>query len=691
MRCSSAHVNRRLLWLCTQTASPLFNSRPSLSMLPPSAVKPNLWNVLLSHILAPSSSISHAPIAVWSGADGEAYVLEEESSALLGAALGEGEPLKPAATYRKWWPRTEYELWLRPHRFLVLVVLLSFFLGAVSSLALYSIFPPAATSSTALSASKAEAVVGESAQPQAQWAIAGLGGGGASNDSDSAGTLAAALLASGELANANNNSSAITQPSTTSTGSSVAASACFSTSPMSSAEPALSASPSTGRGAFNFTVDSVLPPSRWPQLIDPSQPVHICSESSPAPANQSSDPFSTFSPSRFTSQLRGVVISMFTPGQSGDLNAYFALNDRLLLSPMSSHSDYVIFYTMFPSSSGEELHAQLLNSSTLACEELTVSANLTSRRPELSDLYSRLRHPSLAYPLYLPAVREFLSPLGTHIITVPVAVNLPAHVAADVGQLLRPDWMGCMGVRRSLDYALFSGAVFPTQLIFHPLLRGYDYFIKLDLDIQFVRPPPVSLFQAMEAQQCVWMHSQYNSGSEDCELEGSQAVDDWANRTHHTTAASAGHSWWGSLHYFYGNFIGGWLGWLRSAENEQLATFLYEDRTRPGYFSHRWGDQPTFAKMVGMWFNLSNEQVRGQPPAYSARWADFAVNGTATAAASELHQADARGATAVNASLTGATVSGGVTFDTSATATESRTVSAVCDFTFLRHVAFEHH
>ncbi len=366
------------------------------------------------------------------------------------------------------------------------------------------------------------------------------------------------------------------------------------------------AHPLPGAKVINFTVEAALPPSRWPASVDKE------SHQSSAAADAAADATAAFlagSPQRFQGAVRGAIVSLYTPNQHPQLMGRFDVNDQLFYSAMADHTDIIIFYTVYPETAGLLLHTDLV---ALRCRELTNVTGLSSLDPTDSDIYARLRHPAVAFPLEMSSIREFVSERGSHILTVPIAVNLPQHVANDIGKLARPDWMKCAGHKWSMGYVLFSGAVFSSKLLLHPILRGYDYFIKMDLDIRFLRPVPgPSLFHSMHEQTCVWMHSQYSSRKEDCGIDGPEAVEAWASE-HSTTPASAPYKWWKSLDYFYGNFVGGWLGWVRSLENRQLATYLYENERHPGYFQHRWGDQPPFAKMLGMWFPIADDAVHGK-------------------------------------------------------------------------------
>ena len=116
--------------------------------------------------------------------------------------------------------------------------------------------------------------------------------------------------------------------------------------------------------------------------------------------------------------------------------------------------------------------------------------------------------------------------------------------------------MRCADRVWNIDYELFSGAVFANQLLFHPIMSGYDYFVKVDLDVDWIWPlPSSSLFEMMQAQQCVWMHSQHRDTmrTADCRHE---AVELFASQ-HGTVPASRSQRWWGSLDYCWGNLIGG--------------------------------------------------------------------------------------------------------------------------------------
>ncbi|KAJ3176153.1 hypothetical protein HDU85_007592, partial [Gaertneriomyces sp. JEL0708] len=161
-----------------------------------------------------------------------------------------------------------------------------------------------------------------------------------------------------------------------------------------------------------------------------------------------------------------------------------------------------------------------------------------------------------------------------------------------------------------LSYALLSGAVFTSQILVHEILHGYDYFIKLDMDLRVTECIEPSLFEQMASQSCIYMHSKYRDRKEDCTRGASDAVRTWAASVGSVPASNSS-AWYDSLDYYWGNFMGGWLGWIHSAENKELLDFLFEDESTSGYFHYRWTDQPPVVKTIGMWYNLSDDEIRG--------------------------------------------------------------------------------
>ncbi len=114
----------------------------------------------------------------------------------------------------------------------------------------------------------------------------------------------------------------------------------------------------------------------------------------------------------------------------------------------------------------------------------------------------------------------------------------------------------------------------------------------------------MSFFSDAGSRGCVLGHALLIEEYEDCNAGAHTAAIAWsASRS--LIPHSAMHPWFRSdAGHFYGNLIVGWLGWLRSAEVRDFARFLYESCEHSGYFSHRWGDQPVWPKLLGMFFDV---------------------------------------------------------------------------------------
>lgn len=205
---------------------------------------------------------------------------------------------------------------------------------------------------------------------------------------------------------------------------------------------------------------------------------------------------------------------------------------------------------------------------------------------------------------------EFVTPLNLRVLLYPIAINLPVWLQRDPQSLERLDWLGCEGGRPGLDYVLYSGAIFIEQILTHPILQAYDYYLKMDLDVHFLQTIPISPFYYMQQQGCILLHSNYKPQHESCLTDSNRAVESWCNKTGYCVASQS-HAWWSSGGYYFGNFMGGWLGWLTSIENRSLMNYLYENSEYPGYFQHRWADQAPMIMMLGMWYNLTDQQING--------------------------------------------------------------------------------
>ena len=320
----------------------------------------------------------------------------------------------------------------------------------------------------------------------------------------------------------------------------------------------------------------------------------------------------TFTPSSFHSSRRpplsspkGAVVSLYTGyGYGGDqwFRQQWPDNERNFFAPFASHVHWVVFYLRWPTihNAYDAFHTSI--------NRREAPLNWTLLAPA-DRVILPLDDPS--YPL-TDRGEEYLTPLGARVLLMPLILNLPQWIADDPGLLDRPGWRTCTGRAWDMDYIMYSGAAYVWHVLQHPLLRRYDYVLKSDLDNRWVLQPPESPFEHMARKGCVWMHSN-KGGPEDCGVDAFEAVNAWA-ADRHVVPQSDGQPFMHveSFGNFAGNFIGGWMGWLGSEENLDLARFLYEDRRYPGYFQRRWTDQPAWSIMLGTFHKLTVDEFLGK-------------------------------------------------------------------------------
>lgn len=156
----------------------------------------------------------------------------------------------------------------------------------------------------------------------------------------------------------------------------------------------------------------------------------------------------------------------------------------------------------------------------------------------------------------------------------------------------------------SLSYALYSGAVFSYHIIHLPILNKFDYFLKVDTDIDFLKDMPFDIGEKMDNEGCFVAHSRLDP-SDDCENEALKALVQTTEALHLDRPKSQAYGWCNensanlkpSL-IFCGNFLAfSTHNLLLHAHIQSISRCLYEDY-QAGYYQHRWGDQAPFAMYV---------------------------------------------------------------------------------------------
>ena len=272
--------------------------------------------------------------------------------------------------------------------------------------------------------------------------------------------------------------------------------------------------------------------------------------------------------------------------------------EELFLAPLKDHCDQLIFYTVYPIND----HRTLL--------QLAHNFSWLAQYGQDRLIIPRLRRHT-NFTLNSEG-DEFITPLGVHVLLFPIIMSFPTWLAEDAGLLERDDWNYCFEHHFPLDYELFSGAIFNHRILAHPILAAYDYYLKMDFDVLFHERVPFSPFHFMRQEGCVWLHTQFVKGLEDCTLNADHAALEWAKLTGHQPASGSSEFFHLTSGYYYGNLVGGWMGYLRAPENLDLMFYLENNKRYPGYYKHRWGDQPAYSIMLGMWYNITDEQASGR-------------------------------------------------------------------------------
>ena len=143
---------------------------------------------------------------------------------------------------------------------------------------------------------------------------------------------------------------------------------------------------------------------------------------------------------------------------------------------------------------------------------------------------------------------------------------------------------------------------YSNEMLHLAILKEYDYFIKLDLDIYFIRTLPIDLLHDMSKREALFAHSaqiRYQSGTQ-CATGIVDAVTTYLNQsTTHSNYCSK-QTWHLTLNtdLFYTNFIIGQVDFWTSPQVLHFSQFLSNHPT--GFFTYRWTDQIMWHQALGL-------------------------------------------------------------------------------------------
>jgi len=277
---------------------------------------------------------------------------------------------------------------------------------------------------------------------------------------------------------------------------------------------------------------------------------------------------------------RAVVVQLFGPGAAADFEAFFPWNDKWFFS--QEDVDVVIFYVRYPVNTRDSL--------------MSIIKRMGWKMNRTVD----------------HGVHQWTTTERTTVYTYPLVVNLPQWMAYETASPLdNPSWFVCNGKRWDFEYVVYTAA-FVTFLIAHPAVSRYDYWIKVDMDIQFHDQPYVSLVKQMRERQCIMAHTKINGGNEDCQKNRTFVFDKYF-RERGLIPLSQEQDWWNTDNYHvYGNMFALKTEWSQSPEVVALTKYLWEDKDVAGYFAHRHTDQATTLHLIGAFFNITTNMLLGR-------------------------------------------------------------------------------
>jgi hypothetical protein len=150
------------------------------------------------------------------------------------------------------------------------------------------------------------------------------------------------------------------------------------------------------------------------------------------------------------------------------------------------------------------------------------------------------------------------------------------------------------------------------------LQQNYEYWIKLDPDVVFLRPLEINLLQDMKRKGAVFGHTaEYPEGFQTPCSEGiRQATTEFL--LHHNVCAVP-ETPLPDTDRYYTNFIVGRTDFFQSAPVRQLARWLSE--YPHGFFEHRWTDQIFYAVALTLYLHSTDTNTNSNsnsPPTDSA-------------------------------------------------------------------------
>lgn len=164
------------------------------------------------------------------------------------------------------------------------------------------------------------------------------------------------------------------------------------------------------------------------------------------------------------------------------------------------------------------------------------------------------------------------------------------------------------------------------EMLHLQILQGYDFIVKVDADIVFVKSIPFHMLHDMTVRGAVFGHfAKYPDGvNTPCADHVAQAVQQFSRQRKETLASSSLNTtswdWDGNFcshehallqvdsDRYYGNFLILKTDYFQSPGPLQLGKFL-SDEWQDGFFRHRWGDQAYWHFALGLFLGPNFEDA----------------------------------------------------------------------------------
>jgi len=155
---------------------------------------------------------------------------------------------------------------------------------------------------------------------------------------------------------------------------------------------------------------------------------------------------------------------------------------------------------------------------------------------------------------------------------------------------------------------------YSNEMLHFGILQNYDYWVKLDIDILFLRTFPIHLLQDMYRKGAVFSHTaEYGeAGSQTCTRGSRRAVQAFINSTAvfpwKREMCSQGYTTLQrDTDQYYTNLVVGSTAFWQSPAVLRFARYLSE--YNPGFYRYRWTDQMFFHNAMGLFLDSYKEHV----------------------------------------------------------------------------------